>query len=386
MIWRISNIPPYIPFAEEICCFLEDVSKYIFSNREAKKFPDIIGFAFFCRKANLQKQKKQHEHTIKNRLGRGVTFHIAPSNVPINFAYSLIFGLLTGNLCVVRVSSKPFEQTTIICNILNDLLTTDRYRTLSKYIHIVSYNHNKDINDYFTSLCDVRIIWGGDESISQIRRSPLQSSSLEVTFSDRYSISILNAESVLNTNLQTLVKHFYNDTYLYDQNACTSPHLIVWIGENGIVDQAQQVFWDHLHELVLGSYDVQPIMAVDKLIASYKVGIEFPGSKLETMPDNLIRRVRVPYLDVKVPQLRCIGGSFIEYTDKDINALKSIITKKYQTLSYFGLDPEELRSFIIENRLSGIDRIVPIGKTTDIGLIWDGYDLVGSLTRIIDII
>jgi hypothetical protein len=32
-------------------------------------------------------------------------------------------------------------------------------------------------------------------------------------------------------------------------------------------------------------------------------------------------------------------------------------------------------------RFNGIDRIVPIGKTTDFNLIWDGYDLINVLSR-----
>ena len=40
---------------------------------------------------------------------------------------------------------------------------------------------------------------------------------------------------------------------------------------------------------------------------------------------------------------------------------------------------------IIENKLSGIDRIVPIGQALDISMIWDGYDLTSSLTRVIEL-
>ena len=28
-----------------------------------------------------------------------------------------------------------------------------------------------------------------------------------------------------------ITKKFYNDTYLVDQNACSSPHLILWLGK-----------------------------------------------------------------------------------------------------------------------------------------------------------
>jgi hypothetical protein len=47
------------------------------------------------------------------------------------------------------------------------------------------------------------------------------------------------------------------------------------------------------------------------------------------------------------------------------------------------MNPEELRNFIIENGLCGVDRIVPVGKTADFGVVWDGYDLITQMSRII---
>ena len=40
---------------------------------------------------------------------------------------------------------------------------------------------------------------------------------------------------------------------------------------------------------------------------------------------------------------------------------------------------------MVNNRLSGIDRAVPIGKALDIGVFWDGYNILGSLSRIINV-
>ena len=68
-----------------------------------------------------------------------------------------------------------------------------------------------------------------------------------------------------------------------------------------------------------------------------------------------------------------------------MNDVAKIVNKKYQTLTYFGFNKNFFRDFLFDNSLKGIDRIVPIGKALDIGLIWDGYDLNKFLTRIIDI-
>ena len=61
------------------------------------------------------------------------------------------------------------------------------------------------------------------------------------------------------------------------------------------------------------------------------------------------------------------------------------INSNFQTLTYYGVNKEILSNFVTSNRLSGIDRIVPIGMALDIGFLWDGYNLDKSLTRVIEI-
>ena len=39
---------------------------------------------------------------------------------------------------------------------------------------------------------------------------------------------------------------------------------------------------------------------------------------------------------------------------------------------------------LLESGVKGIDRIVPIGHTMDFDLLWDGYDLVSQMTRVIN--
>ena len=99
--WLVGNkVPEYIvypPYADEICSFLSDLSSYLLKDKTALQYPDIVSFAYFCRKANIQKKKEAFQTEGRLRLGRGIIFHIAPSNVPVNFAFSFVFGLLAGN-------------------------------------------------------------------------------------------------------------------------------------------------------------------------------------------------------------------------------------------------------------------------------------------------
>ena len=128
----------YLVGSEEITCrplpifsdiaikFLDDLSKELRNDTEARKFSDVMTFAFWCRKANIVKLKE--EYAIKfPRIGKGIAFHIAPSNVPINFVFSYAFGVLAGNGNVVRVSEKDFRQIKIVCRILNKLFENQEY-------------------------------------------------------------------------------------------------------------------------------------------------------------------------------------------------------------------------------------------------------------------
>lgn len=115
----------------------------------------------------------------------------------------------------------------------------------------------------------------------------------------------------------------------------------------------------------------------------FRMAIELEGAKLCAAKSNNVHRVSLASLRKGIENYRCAGGSYLEYVDTDLAALTEIVTPKYQTLAYYGLDPKMLQAWVIKQGLSGIDRIVPIGKTADFQLAWDGYDLILSLSRIV---
>ena len=45
----------------------------------------------------------------------------------------------------------------------------------------------------------------------------------------------------------------------------------------------------------------------------------------------------------------------------------------------------QIKFFLLNNNLLGIDRFVPIGKSLEIDMIWDGHDVVKSLSRVISL-
>lgn len=380
MIKSMPDIPSLEPFNEKTIDFLNDVSKELLGNKNAKSFSDVVTFGFWIRKASLLNLK---ERFIKDddvvRLGKGVAFHIAPSNVPVNFAYSLATGLITGNANIVRVPSKDFEQVRIIVDAFNKVL--DAHKEMKGYIACVRYDRDRAVNDYFSFIADMRIVWGGDQTIAELRQSPLPPRSGEITFADRCSIAVIDSEYYLEIeDKKRIANDFYNDTYFSDQNACTSPRVVVWTG--GKIDEAKKTFWEEEHSLVKEKYGFQPIQGVNKLTSAFKASTEFEGISVEPHEDNLVVRVSVPEVSARLMDYRDNSGYFYEYDCKDIMEIKALCNdKRCQTVSYLG--EREMLLPLLQSGIKGIDRVVPFGKTMDFDLIWDGYDLVSQLTRIV---
>lgn len=383
-----AHARPLKPFAEPVVAFLSDLGAALLKDRQAKAYPDVVTFAFFCRRANLEALKAEYAGQADDRLGRGLTFHIAPSNVPINFAYSLVAAMLSGNACVVKASSQDFVQTRIVCRAMEKLFKAE-HAAMTDYVNVIIYpRERQDVTEEYSALCDARIIWGGDETVRRVRAAAMPPHAVEVTFPDRYSLLVIRPEAILamdDKQLAQTAQGFSNDTYLTDQNACTSPRLVYWLGEGESVPAAQERFWNAVQRSVQPRYPVEPVVAVDKLTAAYRAAIGLPGAKMHPMADNTVVRVQVSELTNELDEHRCAGGFFIEYADASLDALIPVVKRKYQTLSYIGAEKEALRRFVADNGLRGIDRIAPVGHTMDFALTWDGYDLIRTLSRRISV-
>lgn len=381
-IHNITSAVPKVPFANDITEFCDTVSKEIFSDNSSKKYPDIVTLGFWLRKSNIMRMASVYGRNDDNiHLGRGVLFHIAPSNVPVNFAYSLFSGLICGNANIVKVTSKNFPQIDIIINALKRAV--EKYPEFEKYIYIVRYNHDTSINDMLSGLCDVRVIWGGDKTIEQIRKSPLNPRASEVTFADRYSVAVIDSETYLTIeNKKDIAHKFWNDTFLTDQNACTSPRAVIFLGSDAANDNARDIFWKSVWEYVSDKYDISSIQAINKLTSFCIAAAQLKNIRKINMPDNTIYRVYVNSPDYRLMNYKDNSGYFFEYACNEISDAKALFDNTgCQTISYIG-NKSSVKE-LAKSGIKGIDRIVPTGHTMDFDLLWDGYEIVERLSRTI---
>ncbi len=373
---KIGDTATRPTFDELTVDFLNELSRALLSKAEYRSYVDLMSYGFWIRKSHLMKEKVRYEGRF--RMGRGVAFHIAPSNVPVNFAVSMTSALLAGNACVIRVSEKEFDQVRIITNEVNRILEDEKYIEFRDRICIIRYPHDKEITDYLSSISDVRIIWGGDRTIGEVRQSPLPPRGIEMTFADRHSIAIIDASyyaGLSDEEAKQVAKDFYTDTYYSDQNACSSPRMVVWYG-----GASQERFWRFLIKRVEEEYELQPVVAVDKLEKFAELSTDITPIRL--IDDNPIcMRIEVDALSDKLMDYKMLGGYFFEYETSDLQSITPVLGKRAQTIAYLGVEPSEIGEIVRKAGVKGVDRIVPVGHTMDLSFFWDGYDMIEAMSR-----
>ena len=247
---KLYNLPNEI-FNQNVIEFLDLISKKILKNKKLKIYPDLISYGFWCRRNNINNIKKLYS---KNRLG--IVFHVCPSNVPMNFAFSMTLGLLSGNSNIIRLPSNNFAQITELCKIINKIFKLKKFNKLKKSNSIISYKKSENISSIISKISDTRIIWGGDQTVSEFKKFKTKPRCLDLNFSNRYSFSIINSKKFNKlglTKIKELAKKFYSDTYTMDQNGCSSPKSVFWIGN--VEEKKKIFFWKEVTNIAENSFE-----------------------------------------------------------------------------------------------------------------------------------
>ena len=99
--------------------------------------------------------------------------------------------------------------------------------------------------------------------------------------------------------------------------------------------------------------------------------------------NNIVQRVEVPQLTPKIMEYKNGGGYFFEYEANELEEIVPMLSKSCQTIAYLGVEKERIQNIVRINGVRGVDRIMPVGKTMELQFIWDGYDMIETMSRVI---
>jgi hypothetical protein len=117
-----------------------------------------------------------------------------------------------------------------------------------------------------------------------------------------------------------------------------------------------------------------------KMVAAYQAAATGGASSLEWRNPALTSVMSSP---TQRHEAR-VGGGFL-WVDfvSSIAAVGPMAQERDQTVTHFGLAPEEIMELAQALATSGVSRLAPAGAALDFDSIWDGYDLPFELTRLV---
>ena len=386
--------PRLSPFSDNSIYFLSELSKRILESDNIKSFAELVALAYWLRKANLFSVINDFKRGIFNEdilTPRGLAFHVAPSNVDSIFIYSWALSLLAGNSNIVRVTQNLNPQLELLLKIIRELMIDSKWHEISERNLIITYPHDNEINKYISAAADLRIIWGGDDTINSIKSLPSKPTTKDISFADKFSYTVINCSEYVKLNDSEKLKlanNFFNDSYWFNQMACSSPRFVFFAGDQNKCEGASKDFWEYLrNELDRKNLTDSIDVAMEKLVYLYEsfslAENAFSSVKINKNNPTV---ARIGINEIRRFNETCGGGFFFECFIENIFDLKKIVTHKDQTLSYFGFNKELINEFISEVNGVGIDRVVPIGQALNFSPTWDGYYLLNELTKRVSII
>ena len=362
--------------------FLAELSAEVLRGPDTRRQEASAAFGFWCRRARLEALAARHASPLP-RLGRGLAFHLAPANVPALFAYTLAIGLLAGNANVVRLSSRRVEGEAPLLAALRRVLERPEHAAVRARTSLITYGRDDAVTADYCARCDARIVWGGDATVAAVRAMPMPPHAVELCFPDRWSLAVFSqrAFSALTPEERGALAHrFYNDTYQMDQNACSSPQLVLWL-EDGGDPACRGRWWEAVAAEAAERYPFGPFQAARKLerLCLCAMTMEEPAvAAVERYQGNLLYVARLAGLSGSLPSLAGGFGLFFEAALPSLEALP-----KAQTLVCGGLEPSETAALLARAGARGVDRVVPLGQALEMDTVWDGRDLIAALSRII---
>jgi Acyl-CoA reductase (LuxC) len=376
----------FSPFDPLLVEFVDALSKALTTGRELREYPEIIALGYWARRASVLAYQRELSALASAQVllvPRGLVFHVPPANVDTIFMYSWLLSLLVGNANLIRLSARESPQVELVCAKLGALLDEPRFARVRDAVAIVRYGHDDAITTRISQRCDLRVVWGGDATVSAMRAFPLHPSARELSFGDKFSFSVLSSSAYLasdDATRRTLAERFFNDAMWFDQAGCSSPRLVVFVGARGDGERAAEAFFASLQQRIADKrHQVDAGHAMAKLVFSYQAALDGRLAAQQRLSSEL-STLTVTTLDDFSRDHPGAGLFFVAHVES-LAELTPFVSRRDQTLGHFGLPREQLAEWVTQLAGRGLDRLVPLGQALTFNRFWDGYDLLQEFTR-----
>jgi len=313
-------------------------------------------------------------------LPRGLIVHWMAGNVPTLGFLSLIQGVLTKNANLIKNASDSGDLLGHLLGVLSGIKEGEPQNGLDlvKSIAVIRYDHTKkDLGRTISKEADVRIFWGSDESVAELRPLPTKLQSHDLVFSNKTSFIAIDNLSLTTMDSGAVARRIARDVSVFEQKACASPHtLFLETQDKSVLENFALTLREAFSRVLLSIPKVAPsgkeISAILNLRAQYDMfhqawysdGVEFT-----LLSDDLFQLG--PPIGNRVLFIRSID---------DLTRLASLITPQVQSVGILA-EAKNLEKLTMLFSEKGVQRFTNIGGMTHFESPWDGYVLNHHLIR-----
>lgn len=146
---------------------------------------------------------------IVKRMPLGVLFHIAAGNVDGLPAYSVIEGLLVGNINILKLPASDHDLT---IKLLYELIKMEP--VLSDYIYVFDTSSNELASMQAMAKCaDAIVVWGGDTAIGEVRKFATPNTRI-IEWGHKISFAYVTEMGMDDSDLTELAHHILDTKQL----------------------------------------------------------------------------------------------------------------------------------------------------------------------------
>lgn len=302
--------------------------------------------------------KLPHQTAMIKAKSLGVVLHVTAGNVFLGSLDSLIMGLLTKNVSLVKVSS---QNKVFPLFFAESLAKFDQKKILSDKIAILHWKGgDSQVEDLMKSKVNAIIAWGGEEMIESYRKN-LPSRVKFLDFGPKVSLQVITKEGLYLQDLDVVAKKIVADIVPWNQSACASPQNL-YIQEGVEVEkllfEIEKAFQDSPKRSEISDDEAVEILK-EKYRALYSSLME-EGTILEGT-DYLVHQEQSDVLRPSPLNRSLIVKRFS--SSKDLALKLAPFETFLQSCSYLCSSTEH-EEFLEDLSESGIKRFSPLGTIT----------------------
>lgn len=343
---------------------------------------------FGNRKVLDEYTKLQSTTPIKVKaVPRGIAGHWLSGNTLIIGQISLLRAILTKNASIIKVSSKNkvflplFLESFKYVEYTNSKGEFFNGEVLASCISVIYFDSkDEECNKELSKYSNIRVARGGRKAIEAIMNTKKGYGTEDVIYGPKYSMIAIGRECLSGEYVEKLIKNASIDFSIWDQFACTSPHVI--FAEKG-GDVSVKEFSKKLAIQMELLEDVLPNKSIDNenapAIVAARIENEFDG--ITYCKESTAWSVLYNEDVIELPKplfSRVVRVIAVE----DISKIYSLIDKYIQTMA-IAMEGDKRKEFINECTYRGVERCVPVGlmHTMLPGSPWDGFFNCDRLVR-----